>query len=582
MDLFLSFVWLLLLTNGSSGLDRVSVLVKEGDSVTLNTDVETDKQEDITWYLNNTRIAQITGDISHICTDVQCNEGTERFRDRLKLDNQTGSLTIMNITNTDSGLYELKIIGNKNSEKTFIVLGVPAKEGEMKRKSVKEGESVTLNPLVVKNPKDLLMWYFNNTFVAEITGDPSKICTGVQSEERFRDRLKLDHLTGSLTIMNTRTTDSGEYQLHIRRSRFSIKRGFSVSVTVSGLSSAAVVGICVAVLLPVATTAVVFFCSKKERKDTRMQHNDQNDIPTMDALLTNTTDLSPNHTEIEPEETTFTFTKARDVRIKQSAHFHGNCTRSIRNGIASKMTISVCVTFAFLVAGVSCVYRDGVSQTVEEGESVTLHTGVETNQQRKIRWYFNEILIAEINGDLCCSCTDVRCKDADGKFRNRLKLDPQTGSLTIKDTRTTDSGVYKLKTIRNSGDSVKIFIVTVHGFFGNNRDGESAFVMEGDSVTLHTDVKTNQQEKIRWYFNDARIVQITGDLRDICTDVQCNEATERFRDRLNLENQTGSLTIMNTTTTDSGLYRLRIISRNNISDKIFIVAVYDVSSTTTR
>ncbi len=97
--------------------------------------------------------------------------------------------------------------------------------------------------------------------------------------------------------------------------------------------------------------------------------------------------------------------------------------------------------------------------------------------------------------------------------------------------------------------------------------------MEGDSVTLHSDVETNQQEKIRWYFNDIRIAQITGDQTNICTDVQCNNGTERFRDRLNLENQTGSLTIMNIRTTDSGVYRLRIISSSNISETIFIVAV---------
>ncbi|KAF4094657.1 uncharacterized protein LOC131535734 isoform X2 [Onychostoma macrolepis] len=237
------------------------------------------------------------------------------------------------------------------------------------------------------------------------------------------------------------------------------------------------------------------------------------------------------------------------------------------------MTASILIALcAFFVAG---VYTYGVSQSVMEGESVTLPAGVETNKQKRIRWYFNEILIAEINGDLNYSCTDVQCKDADKRFRNRLKLDHQTGSLTIKDTRTTDSGVYKLKTIRNSEDSVKIFIVTVHGFFSMNTEGESAFVMEGDSVTLHTDVKTNQQEKIRWYFNDARIAQMTGDLSYICTDVQCNEGTERFRDRLNLENQTGSLTIRDITTTDSGVYCLRISSNNSISEKIFIVAVYD-------
>ncbi len=106
----------------SVGADGLSAFVMEGDSVDLHTNVETQQQEYIKWYFKDTRIAQITGDFSFICTDVQCNEGTERFRDRLKLDHQTGSLTVMNITNTDSGLYELKIISiRKSCENTFSI-----------------------------------------------------------------------------------------------------------------------------------------------------------------------------------------------------------------------------------------------------------------------------------------------------------------------------------------------------------------------------------------------------------------------------------------------------------------------------
>ncbi len=95
--------------------------VKEGDSVTLHTGVETNQQDDIQWYFSSIRIAQISGDLSFICTDVRCNEGTEIFRDRLKLDHQTGSLTIRNITNINSGEYILKIISSKDSEKIFSV-----------------------------------------------------------------------------------------------------------------------------------------------------------------------------------------------------------------------------------------------------------------------------------------------------------------------------------------------------------------------------------------------------------------------------------------------------------------------------
>ncbi|XDV23912.1 hypothetical protein PO909_028259, partial [Leuciscus waleckii] len=112
------------------------------------------------------------------------------------------------------------------------VSGVSAAEqNQMKRKSVKEGESVTLYPGVMKNPNDFMKWYFNYTLIAEITGDQSKICTDVQCKERFRDRLKLDHQTGSLTIMNTRNTDSGVHKLKISNSRISIIKRFSVTVT---------------------------------------------------------------------------------------------------------------------------------------------------------------------------------------------------------------------------------------------------------------------------------------------------------------------------------------------------------------
>ncbi|KAL0161720.1 hypothetical protein M9458_045445, partial [Cirrhinus mrigala] len=98
--------------------------------------------------------------------------------------------------------------------------------------------------------------------------------------------------------------------------------------------------------------------------------------------------------------------------------------------------------------------------------------------------------------------------------------------------------------------------------FGVETDGGSVFVMEGDSVTLHSGVKKSQQDRIRWYFNDTFIAQINGNLNTFF----------RFTDRLELDNQTGSLTIMNITNTDSGLYKLQVIS-SSISQKIFSVSV---------
>ncbi|CAM4660540.1 unnamed protein product [Leuciscus chuanchicus] len=286
--------------------DGVLLSVMEGDSVTLNTGVQTNQQEKIKWYFNDTRIAQITGDLNKICTDVQCNEGTERFRDRLKLDNQTGSLTITNTRTEDSGVYKGQIINGSSIPRIFNVTvnAVSAAErDQMKRKSVMEGESVTLHTGKTNDST----WYINDILIAEITGDQSKICTDVQCKERFRDRLKLDHQTGSLTITNTRNTDSGEYKLQISNSRFSIIRRFSVSVTDSGSSSAAAsgaaavgggVGGVVGVLVVLAAVvAGIFYCRKRSTpisqigNGTPCSGHDQNDIHLL--AVANDTSLHP-------------------------------------------------------------------------------------------------------------------------------------------------------------------------------------------------------------------------------------------------------------------------------------------------
>ncbi|XP_026110017.1 immunoglobulin superfamily member 10-like [Carassius auratus] len=269
------FIFLMILPYcGSSGVkDEKSVSVKEGDSVTLNTEVKTNQQEVIVWFFNNTRIAQISGDLSDICTDVECNEGTERFRDRLKLDHQTGSLTIRDIKNTDSGEYRLAILSHSSDSKMIFRVAVndvpAAQRDEMKTKSVVEGEPVTLDPGVTKTPNDVMTWYFSDTLIAEITGDQSKICSDVQCKERFRDRLELDHQTGSLTITNTRTTDSGDYTLQINSSSSGVVvtslKSFSVSITVSGLSAGGKGGIC-AVLLLIAASVCGFYFYKRRVK----------------------------------------------------------------------------------------------------------------------------------------------------------------------------------------------------------------------------------------------------------------------------------------------------------------------------
>ncbi|XP_039538629.1 uncharacterized protein LOC120486582 isoform X3 [Pimephales promelas] len=278
----LSMIFISLL-HGASGVDTDEVSVMVGDSVTLYTGVQTNQQDDIIWYYKDIRIAQINRDLSKICTDVQCNEGTERFRDRLKLDHQTGSLTIMNTTNTHSGEYTLKIFSIRVGEKIFNVSvhGVSAAEiDEMKRN---EGESVTFDPPLARKPNDVMMWYFNDTLIAEINGNLSDICTDVQCNkdtERFRDRLKLDNQTGSLIIINIKITDSGVYKLQMifNNSSFNISRvkRFNLTVSVvpgSGLSSGAVAGIVVLLLVSAVVGAAGVFYYRRRKSHTAVPQN---------------------------------------------------------------------------------------------------------------------------------------------------------------------------------------------------------------------------------------------------------------------------------------------------------------------
>ncbi len=97
--------------------------------------------------------------------------------------------------------------------------------------------------------------------------------------------------------------------------------------------------------------------------------------------------------------------------------------------------------------------------SVMEGDSVALNPDVtEVQKYMLIQWLFESTRIAELNRLTQASST---YDSADGRFTDRLKLD-QTGSLTITNTRTTDSGLYQL-TLVSEETKYKIFNVTVYG-----------------------------------------------------------------------------------------------------------------------
>ncbi|XP_051551231.1 SLAM family member 9-like isoform X4 [Myxocyprinus asiaticus] len=116
-----------------------------------------------------------------------------------------------------------------------------------------------------------------------------------------------------------------------------------------------------------------------------------------------------------------------------------------------------------------------------------------------------------------------------------------------------------------------LFLWHVVGVFGVER----VSVMEGDSVTLHTDVTEIQRDdEIEWRFGpeNIRIARIKRKIGDFSTSDDVLDG--RFRGRLHLNNQTGSLTITNIRTEHTGLYELNIITVNERTTKRFSVTVY--------
>nr|XP_055074557.1 uncharacterized protein LOC129454092 [Misgurnus anguillicaudatus] len=192
----LVFIFLFIL-HGMFGVDGVevkSVSVMEGDSVTLQTNItEILRNDQILWMFGpkETRIAEIYKEI------IDMHESNKTFGDRLKLDSQTGSLTITNITITNSGLYKRTIISNRgNSEKRFNVtvyapLPIPVitrNSSNCLSSSERSSSSKCVLLCSVLNMRDVsLSWYKGNSLLSSISVSDLNIRLSLPLEVEYQD-----------------------------------------------------------------------------------------------------------------------------------------------------------------------------------------------------------------------------------------------------------------------------------------------------------------------------------------------------------------------------------------------------------
>ncbi|XP_065099540.1 uncharacterized protein [Paramisgurnus dabryanus] len=231
------------------------------------------------------------------------------------------------------------------------------------------------------------------------------------------------------------------------------------------------------------------------------------------------------------------------------------------------------VYLSLCFCGLAGVFGDEVkSVSVMEGDSVTLHTHIKLQRDDLVVWRFGpeNSLIARINE--VAKDISVYADVLAGRFRDRLQVDNQNGDLIITNITTQHTGLYNMII---SGKQLSYrFSVTVYGVFGV--EVKSVSVMDGDSVTLYTDITEIQsKDLILWMFGpeNSLIAKINGVAKDIS--ISDDVLDRRFRDRLQVNDQTGDLTITDITTQHNGLYHMIIGGKQKISHR-FNVTVYGV------
>ncbi|XP_065099489.1 uncharacterized protein [Paramisgurnus dabryanus] len=563
----------------SDKIKSVSVIV--GYPVTLQTH-PTDIQRDdhILWMFlpDDSLIAQIYK-LNNLFSTYDGEEG--RFRGRVKLNDQTGDLTISDSKTEHTGLYEVKMnIRRRSIQRRFnvyvserglssgAIAGISvisllaaaavvaliyyrhkiAELGKTKTLEVNEEESVDLKTEVTDIEKDdLIEWRFKETLIAEISPANNPIIyhgdTGL-----FRDKLELNRHTGDLTINDIRQKHTGVYKLKIIRGGKTSYKRFNV------------------ILRDETKTLEV---NEEESVDLKTKVTDIQRVDLIEWRFGETLIA-----EIKPFKQGCSIYRADKMELN---HQTGDLTiNDFRQKNTGVYTLRITRGGETLDKRFSVFVR-GETLKVDEGKSVDLKTEVTDIQGvEKIEWRFKENfdiectqifrselpLIAEIHPANKIFYTYNGCN---GLFRGKLKPNPQTGDLIIKDIREEHTGVYKLRIIRDGKTSERSFIVSVRITKNELR------VDEGKSVDLKTEVKDIKRgDLIEWRSGETLIAEINPANKIFST---YDGDDDEFRDKLELNPQTGDLNIKDIRQKLPGVYRLKITRDGETSNRRFIVYV---------
>ncbi|KAM9528550.1 SLAM family member 9-like isoform 3-T3 [Salvelinus alpinus] len=172
------------------------------------------------------------------------------------------------------------------------------------------------------------------------------------------------------------------------------------------------------------------------------------------------------------------------------------------------------ISVLFIIDLLGAVNAEVNTLTRRERQSVTLHTGLTGLQADKIFWSFGPVIpntsIVEsqvIRGE---NITEFK-----GRFPDRLQLDRQTGSLTIRNLTLNNSGVYQID-IFNTHKTSQRFSLTVYALVplpqvrkipeGDFLDSSS----EKGSCSVVCSVENRRDMTLSWYRGEKRLNQTSS------------------------------------------------------------------------
>ncbi|XP_073669731.1 uncharacterized protein [Paramisgurnus dabryanus] len=479
---------------------------------------------------------------------------------------------------------------------------------DVKSLSVMAGGSVTLYTDITElQEDDVILWRFgegeSKILFAEIT-----INTIWYARGSFKDKLQIsDSQTGDLTIKNMKIKNSGLYEAEINLDTETVYKRFNVTVSESpsvindGPSE-------VASFTVTEGESLVLSCNVQTQRDDlilwrfgdesvliaevdmednktsvfdddgrfrdRLKLNDQ----TGDLTIT---DCKPKHSgvyQLKIISNKQTLYKIFSVIVRESGSSSG--------GIAGLCVFFLLVIAAIIAAGL-IFHRRKISKLKHEVKSVSVkgdQADVDVIDDLEVK------SVSEVKGDQAAEASQILQKpqNSDGRkcfvqsrvreaerradeFKEDVDVKNEVKSVPVKGDEAAKVNLNFLKRQNSGTDKVdKKRLKQQNSVCADVINEEMIRIGKtGGSVTLDTCVTEIQRDdEILWMFGDMTIALYTGDTNEYTL----NKTDERFKDRLEMNHQSGDLTIRAFRSEYTGVYKVQIKNSSGNKERKFIVA----------